>query len=221
MQKLRQDDPLSHFGVGGIHGLPYERWEGSGNATGEPDSFGGYCSHGDVLFPTWHRPYVALHEVRNTSRGLTHTTMVLIELQQLLQQHALVIAKKYQDQSRWLRAAQDLRAPYWDWAANSIPPPEVISLKYLDIVKPEGKKTVENPLFQYKFDPVHPSFKKYYDDAPGPPEKRKPPPFHEWKTTIRHPDNFGKDAKTDVQKLIECDFTFPDPSLSHLVFPVS
>jgi tyrosinase len=138
--------------------------------------------------------------------------------EQLLQQHALDIAKKYQDQSRWLRAAQNLRAPYWDWAVNSIPPPEVISLEYLDIVKPEGKKTVPNPLFQYKFDPIHPSFKKYYDDAE---DDEKPLPYQDWKNTIRHPNNFGKGAKTDVVNLTAYDFTFPDPSLSHLVFPVS
>ena len=40
----------------------------------------GYCTHGTVLFPTWHRPYVALFEVRTESRGLTHTITILIEL---------------------------------------------------------------------------------------------------------------------------------------------
>lgn len=24
----------------------------------------GYCTHGSILFPTWHRPYLALFEVR-------------------------------------------------------------------------------------------------------------------------------------------------------------
>ena len=59
-----QDDSVSHFSIGGIHGVPYVRWEGAGDTSPIPGSeFGGYCAHGSVLFPTWHRPYVALYEV--------------------------------------------------------------------------------------------------------------------------------------------------------------
>jgi tyrosinase len=66
-----QSDPVSHFGIGGIHGLPYARWEGSGDTNPVPGSqLGGYCTHGTVLFPTWHRPYVALYEVNVASRCL-------------------------------------------------------------------------------------------------------------------------------------------------------
>ena len=51
----------SFFQVGGIHGLPYIPWDG---VTGIPNpSWGGYCTHGSVLFPTWHRPYVSAFEV--------------------------------------------------------------------------------------------------------------------------------------------------------------
>jgi tyrosinase len=60
-----QSNQLSQFGLGGIHGLPNVQWGGSGGT--EPvsqDQWGGYCTHGNVLFPTWHRPYVALYEVR-------------------------------------------------------------------------------------------------------------------------------------------------------------
>jgi tyrosinase len=60
-----QSDQLSHFGIGGIHGLPYVQWGGSGGTDPVSDKqWGGYCSYGNVLFPTWHRPYVALYEVR-------------------------------------------------------------------------------------------------------------------------------------------------------------
>jgi tyrosinase len=60
-----QSNPLSQFGIGGIHGLPYLQWEGSGGTRPVQGSqWGGYCTHGNVLFPTWHRPYVALYEVR-------------------------------------------------------------------------------------------------------------------------------------------------------------
>ena len=51
----------SFFQVGGIHGLPYIPWDG---VTGIPSpEWGGYCTHGSVLFPTWHRPYVSTFEV--------------------------------------------------------------------------------------------------------------------------------------------------------------
>jgi len=124
-----------------------------------------------VLFPTWHRPYVTLYE-------------------QLLQQHALVIAKRYQDQQRWLSAAQNLRAPYWDWATNSVPPPEVIALQTVDIITPDGNTTtVQNPLYQYPFNPIDPSF---------------PEPYSYWQTTIRHPDNpDSPDASTDSDALAQ------------------
>jgi tyrosinase len=168
--KTPQSNQLSHFGVGGIHGLPFVQWEGSGGSSPVPGSqWGGYCTHGSVLFPTWHRPYVALYE-------------------QLLQQHALSIAKQYQDQQRWLSAAQTVRAPYWDWATNSVPPPEVISLQTVNIITPDGNTTaVPNPLYQYTFNPIDPSF---------------PDPYSNWQTTIRHPDDPNSpDASTDSQAL--------------------
>jgi tyrosinase len=58
-----QQESLSHFGLGGIHGIPYQAWEGAGgNEPVEGREFGGYCTHGSVVFPTWHRPYVSLYE---------------------------------------------------------------------------------------------------------------------------------------------------------------
>lgn len=64
MSKMSQQDQLSYFQVGGIHGLPYVQWNGSGGTKPQPRSWGGYCTHGSVLFPTWHRPYILLLEVR-------------------------------------------------------------------------------------------------------------------------------------------------------------
>ena len=65
-----QDNVESFFSVGGIHGLPNIPWDGAvGDTPFVPNSrqWGGYCTHGSVLFPTWHRPYVALFEVCRTS----------------------------------------------------------------------------------------------------------------------------------------------------------
>ena len=60
----------SFFQVAGIHGLPNQPWDGVvGSTPFDPNSgqWGGYCTHGSVLFPTWHRPYVMLYEVCPTS----------------------------------------------------------------------------------------------------------------------------------------------------------
>ena len=56
----------SFFSVAGIHGLPNIPWDGAVGDTPFDSSsgqWGGYCTHGSVLFPTWHRPYVLLYEV--------------------------------------------------------------------------------------------------------------------------------------------------------------
>jgi tyrosinase len=106
-----------------------------------------------------------------------------------MQQHALEIAKTYSDSS-WLTAAQNLRAPYWDWATNIVPPAEVISLESVEIITADGNTTpVPNPLFQYTFNPIDPSF---------------PSPYSSWQTTIRHPDDPNSpNASTDIQALVQ------------------
>lgn len=66
MSARSQDDPTSFFQVGGIHGLPFAPWDGDDNDNDDQvgnNQWGGYCTHGSVLFPTWHRPYVLLYEV--------------------------------------------------------------------------------------------------------------------------------------------------------------
>jgi len=72
MYKEDENNVDSYFQIAGIHGLPYIPWD---NATSDEgwnarsdarNAWGGYCVHGSVLFPTWHRPYISLFEVRNT-----------------------------------------------------------------------------------------------------------------------------------------------------------
>jgi hypothetical protein len=71
MSETLQTNPLSHFSIGGIHGLPFVPWEGAGgNRIIQGTQWLGYCNHGNALFPTWHRPYVALYEVGVVSRDL-------------------------------------------------------------------------------------------------------------------------------------------------------
>jgi tyrosinase len=53
VKELPPSDPRSFFMLGGFHGEPF-RGAGWGNNA----YWGGYCNHGNVLFPTWHRVYV-------------------------------------------------------------------------------------------------------------------------------------------------------------------
>ena len=123
----------------------------------------------------------------------------------MLQQHALDVAKTYHNnQQHWISVAQNLRAPYWDWATNSLPPPEVISLQTVDIITPDGRtSSVPNPLYQYTFNPPDPSF---------------PPPWNSYKTTIRDPTPNAPNV-TNVQRLTRYDVPSPDASFSHSLFP--
>ena len=76
----------------GIHGYPFIPWQYPPEATVNRDM--GYCTHGSVLFTTWHRPYVLL-------------------LEQLLWEEAVNIAGKFSGtaKDKYLAAAQDLRLP--------------------------------------------------------------------------------------------------------------
>lgn len=53
IQKLEPTDPNSFFMIAGYHGEPFR-----GAGWGNPQWWGGYCNHGNVLFPTWHRAYL-------------------------------------------------------------------------------------------------------------------------------------------------------------------
>ncbi|KAG8981525.1 hypothetical protein FRB93_008563 [Tulasnella sp. JGI-2019a] len=171
MADVVQNDVASHFQLGGIHGLPYTQWDQSGGAKPvQGSAWSGYCTHGSVLFPTWHRPYVALYE-------------------QVLQNHAVQIASSYTvDKAAWQASAANLRAPYWDWAANSVPPAEVISKAQVTIIGPNGQSTnVNNPLLSYKFNPVDKTF---------------PRPYSVWGKTLRHATSDSANATSNVQELI-------------------
>ncbi|PWI69456.1 hypothetical protein PCL_01103 [Purpureocillium lilacinum] len=151
MQQDNYTDPLSYFqikgtglscltlGTGlirnqGIHGRPFVEW----NATGGQQTTGwaGYCPHGEELFISWHRPYVILFE-------------------QVLVSHARRLAQSYPQGLRevYVQAANELRSPFWDWAASSVVPPASVPAK-VTINVPNGddvqEEEVDNPLYSYK-----------------------------------------------------------------------
>jgi tyrosinase len=51
--ELDPTDPKSFYCLAGFHGEPFR-----GAGYGDSSYWGGYCNHGNVLFPTWHRVYL-------------------------------------------------------------------------------------------------------------------------------------------------------------------
>lgn len=88
-------------------------------------------------FITWHRPYLLLFEQ---------------ELVKIAQDLAKKYPAKYRDE--YTKAANSLRAPYWDWAADSrVPPASVAAQITVNIPDGQGIKqsNIDNPLYTYKF----------------------------------------------------------------------
>ncbi|KAL5092409.1 hypothetical protein Trisim1_001661 [Trichoderma cf. simile WF8] len=130
MSKLDSHDPYSFFQIAGIHGAPYIEYNKAGGKTG--DGWVGYCPHGEDIFISWHRPYVLLFE-------------------QALVSIAKGIANGYPASVRatYQAAAASLRAPYWDWAADStVPACTVPNTLKINVPNGSGTKSVDytNPL---------------------------------------------------------------------------
>ncbi|BAV06613.1 tyrosinase [Filimonas lacunae] len=53
IKALPATDLNSFFCIGGYHGEPF-----AGEGATNPEWWGGYCNHANVLFPTWHRVYL-------------------------------------------------------------------------------------------------------------------------------------------------------------------
>ena len=71
IKELPPNDPRSFFSLGGLHGEPFR-----GAGWGSSAYWGGYCNHGNVLFPTWHRVYLLkLEEALRTIPGCEDVTL--------------------------------------------------------------------------------------------------------------------------------------------------
>ena len=71
IKELPPENRNSFFVLGGYHGEPF-RGAGWGNAS----YWGGYCNHGNILFPTWHRIYLLkLEEALRSIKGCEDVTM--------------------------------------------------------------------------------------------------------------------------------------------------
>lgn len=63
IQALPPNNQNSFFCIAGYHGEPFR-----GPGQTDPSWWGGYCWHGTVLFPTWHRAYVL--RIENALRSI-------------------------------------------------------------------------------------------------------------------------------------------------------
>ena len=138
-QGMNQSIVSSYYQIAGIHGRPFIPWD---NAQFAANGTGGYCTHSSTLFPTWHRPYVAVFE-------------------QILHSIVQDIAESFSgsNQSDYITAAATFRVPYWDWAApapigQDTLPSSISSPAPVQVITPNGTQTIPNPLYQYHFNPL-------------------------------------------------------------------
>ena len=159
----------SYYQIAGIHGVPRVTWNNVGQCS-TCSGADGYCTHDSVLFPAWHRAYMALFE-----------------------QEFVAVAKSIANswptsgasttRAQMQGAAATIRWPYWDWAA--IPPnggndlPSMITAPTISVNGPKGQETINNPLFKYTI--PNPSNLVYT-------------PFKTWTHTLRYPTSTAADA---------------------------
>ncbi|KAI2629693.1 Di-copper centre-containing protein [Hypoxylon sp. NC1633] len=143
MQFTDQDEQFSWYQITGIHGAPALTWGDVDPTPGNEHS--GYCTHVSILFPTWHRPYLALYE-------------------QVLYYNVQYIASLYPPdlRDRLQEAAASFRIPYWDWAATPPDGASVLPLSAggsptINVTGPNGIQSISNPLFSYVFRPFNSS----------------------------------------------------------------
>lgn len=124
-----------------IHGRPYESWDGVPPRDGIDSP--GYCTHVSNLLLPWHRPYTVL-------------------LEQTLYSHIIEAVNEFPPgpiRQRMARAAVNVRWPYWDFAATPKNGgsvwPTIITKKFIQVLTPQGNRTVKNPLHSYDFHPVN------------------------------------------------------------------
>ncbi|KAF2445573.1 Di-copper centre-containing protein [Karstenula rhodostoma CBS 690.94] len=175
-QAIDQNDKLSYFQIAGIHGRPFVPWDGVKGDGYYWSRYSGYCTHDSNIFPTWHRPFLALFE----------------EVLYLNCREAVSALPEGELKDRYWKALPSLRLPYWDWAA--IPPeeegtlPASVQADTVNVTMPNGTVTIKNPLHSYKFHPL-PDW-----EAEG--EER----WKEFPSTVRGPTTADKNAQSNNTK---------------------
>ncbi|KAF2210376.1 hypothetical protein CERZMDRAFT_69382 [Cercospora zeae-maydis SCOH1-5] len=132
-----QSGDRSFFNIASIHGVPRQNYANVGQCS-SCQGADGYCTHDSILFPGWHRAYMALFE------------------QEFLKV-AKAVANEYPaaTRQRYTDAANDLRFPFFDWAArapnNGPTLPDIVTASSVTVQGPGGQQTFRNPLYGYVF----------------------------------------------------------------------
>ncbi|KAK6538548.1 hypothetical protein TWF694_010127 [Orbilia ellipsospora] len=121
IQKRPPSHPYSFFRIAGYHGEPFR---GTGATTSNQNWWGGFCHHGNVLFPTWHRAYVLT--IENALRSVEGCENVTLPF--------------------WDECIYDNPRPPTP-PSNVIP--TVLTSKTFDL--DDGNGPVPNPLYSYSF----------------------------------------------------------------------
>ena len=172
-----QTSVTSYYQISGIHGVPRANWNGVGQCSTCSGS-DGYCTHDSVLFPAWHRAYLALFE-----QQLVATAVSIA--------NAWPTSGASATRAQMQAAASTLRLPYWDWAAipaNGGPdlPPSITNAQ-VTINGQNGQQTINNPLFRHDF--TDPSGLVYS-------------PFINWQRTLRYPSSTAANAVSNNNNAI-------------------
>ncbi|KAG7087035.1 hypothetical protein E1B28_013014 [Marasmius oreades] len=195
------EQALTFARIAGIHGLPYEEWKGdpSHDAKADydendpkdtepkPSRFGGYCNHGSVLFPSWHRPYVMALEV------CTETALSWVQLNNpppAIHRRSRSCLRESSRLHRYIRriwadTAAALRFPWWDWADSDVAQnglPTVFSDDRLVLEFYSGcAMGVFNPLSFFPFQSIPKGFKDVTNS-----DNTMTAYFSQWMRTIRY-----------------------------------
>lgn len=139
IKELPYTELKSFFKLGGYHGEPF-RGAGWGNSA----YWGGYCNHGNVLFPTWHRVYLLkLEEALQSIEGCADVMLPFWD--------------ETDEYSRTKGIPWPLTAEYFELDGTQIPNPLrsfVFPVNIVDHIsgddpnysKPKGYETVRYPL---------------------------------------------------------------------------
>ncbi|TFA99613.1 Tyrosinase [Trichoderma ghanense] len=149
IQKLPHNHPDSFYNIAGLHGQPFR---GAGYAN--KDYWGGFCQHGNVLFPTWHRAYLLrLEEALQNVPGCSDVALPYWnELEE--DDDGKCIPSIFTDKTRKVKGVDvpnplfsyTMQQGFFDNLARDVPvhgkPGQVYRLDYS---KPSGYQTVRYP----------------------------------------------------------------------------
>jgi hypothetical protein len=176
IQSRPTEDATGYFALAGIHGrnVSYNETEQMNNLT---EGVGGWCQHGNGLFPPFHRAYQA-------------------QMEKAVRHYAEQIALQYEDpelRDYFVSNARKLRLPYWDWAseetvAYGVPPiflADKLAVRPPPFAEP---KFIANPLRNYTF----PEEVAFYGDVRPWANVLEFKTYLVGESTFRHPDFLGR-----------------------------